>query len=1010
MAPLDFSQEANPHQQTPNLRIPEASQVRYQESCASFHPISLQQPQRKEIDGVRELDDGEAKTANALNVKGRVQTSPKPSRRFKSFMPGHGGTLASYFGLPEALDNFEDLIVRKNWKRLGTSDSGELRLLDALHESLNSLHFGQPTRVPSVSQMRGLHKVPRYCEIVSASYVRQGWKGQDVLSLLKNMDHDDPLVILELLGQRNQENYALGICSTICDDPPKYNLHVLKCPSTQRPTKIVWLHSRNGKSLMQSGARCYFGPGSRSPSQISIHWAGLGPCNAQQDLSVASATSVSHNDKSSLWMPSSSSSAYNSNETQERAASGSLALVVHPVPTNIHARSETTDQSSRKHPRARQMNSQQGKVVGPIRTAVPATTMLPLDLMSGITSNEILTFYPNHALTWPAITARVLADFGTIAAIVSHVNTYWPAATPDEKLLANTQRYHIKRACQEIFGIGDDEDHWKSTVKTLARRKTFEDNPWYPRGTHNLADLDPAWTLYELGEMFENGDVPSSGPFQDQIVQALRNGPDRKRDTRHLHGSFLGHMNPPSLPLDWKPQFESAFDRQRAKTSQQRQSRENAKRTAREAKLDPQAAKMCAMVNVDPDVVGDPDATISRHYNMIAGEILLWLLDGDGGNLTQQQVQAKLNAEIERRNHVAREAGSYVEIGLVDRSTLAYRKRAALKAQANREGKTYEKKYEEFETLKAGDKNKRRLPTGRAFSLREDGAGSKRRRTRYHPYADLDLNLEHEDLPINAQDGFSQEPTSSMSFDADLYVDANEPYYKAHDYIKNEGSLKRADLWDDQGKQGDANMKSLLTESEQIDILNLQSYKPHDVTVSPALSKGDPDMQHQDSVQGSFYNMLPPQPTTHEADAPNIGVFPAVNDPLAVWGLSNFNYAGMPVAGSDPSPNRTSNSHDVHIPTTTWDGRYQAKPEPWGHLSNGQFPVSLFSLEMDSFSHLASTPSNSQLMIPRTSPSPVLSQPESPSVPAPRESTQPNQNAEYASHSGFDKDHAGLFL
>ena len=700
-----------------------------------------------------------------------ISLDQNSSRCFKSFIPCQDSITAEYFGSVEALDDFENLVVKKNWKRLGTSAAGHLCLLDALKKSLHSLHPGQALDIPSVSELLEIRNSQAYRDLVVAKYAYDPQSVQDTFFSNSNMHDDVALPLLELLGNRNQERYALGVCITLCENPPRYSLHLLRGPSTSQPTEIVWLHNDNAQNLTRIDQPLVSGNSSCPELQVMNHWSGFGPLNPPYPnghLTISTSLNLGGTSNTQLQ------EVFGPFEPHPDQAVDSVKCEV------LEDRKGTfqvdlPEISKPKRPRARQTLYHGGKPIGPIKNAPPANTMLPFHLMSGITSKELLTFYPNHVLLWPAITTRVLADFGTMAAITTHVNFHWPPEQPEEALLANTLRYHIKRLCLEFIGGVTDDSDWKGAVKSRAKRDLFRDTPWLPSGQRNLKQLDPACTLYEVGEPFAGWqEMPSSGLFRDMVSEAMRNSPYQLQDSKPCEGSFLDAANPPSLPRDWLPHFESSNERERLGILQQRQSQERVKRTARKAMLDPQEAKECTIDRIDEDVQGNPDAIISRHFDRIAGEILLWLLDRNGGNLTQGQLLDKISAEIKRRNEAAALGGSAVRMNLIERSTLAYRKRAALNARAKKEGTTYENKYDEFEECKAGALKKRKLPGARTNASLEDVPNSKRIKSQSRtPEQDSQFAPPHTISRV----GVTRELVPRESLYPDLFSQSQGSYY-----------------------------------------------------------------------------------------------------------------------------------------------------------------------------------------------------------------------------------------
>lgn len=311
------------------------------------------------------------------------------------------------------------------------------------------------------------------------------------------------------------------------------------------------------------------------------------------------------------------------------------------------------------------------------------------------------------------------------------------------------------------------------------------------------------------------------------------------------------------------PLFESTNDRQRLTSMHQRQSYRSAKSTFRSAKIDPQAAKDCTLDNVDTAVRGNADGIISRHYDKIAGEILLWLLREDGGNLTQQDVLGRLNGEIDNLNKSAKLAGSGLKIDHVDRSTLAYRKKAALTAQAAHEQISYQEKYNEFEECKAGVRSKRKLPIARSLKPPEGGALSRRRRKRWQPYESPSLILGGDDPGQNTTSGSPTDLLARLEPSSDYVPAVGAPDYSAWDNgtFDQNGPVE----WDFKSHNTDENNR----------------FDPNDLSsLLQSLQSEDHAMPQQDSVGGSHHQSTQNFSTSFQACYPNANVFPTAEEPI----------------------------------------------------------------------------------------------------------------------------------
>lgn len=192
----------------------------------------------------------------------------------------------------------------------------------------------------------------------------------------------------------------------------------------------------------------------------------------------------------------------------------------------------------------------------------PLTTAMPMQHMSGITTQELIVFFPNHALKVHAIGTRILAEKFSQAEVcrLLHLSRGLGIDPPKESVLApaNTIRVQL-RACKEavlkdIFHCGMDIN--------LVTQTQIEGLQWAwvgkPRS--KVQPLLPAWPLQAIAVRFPGNvlELPDMGAFtllikdayrQYQNVQALN--PDVLLAPQADLPSITPASNPPQLPSAW---------------------------------------------------------------------------------------------------------------------------------------------------------------------------------------------------------------------------------------------------------------------------------------------------------------------------------------------------------------------------------------------------------------------------------------------------------------------------
>lgn len=297
---------------------------------------------------------------------------------------------------------------------------------------------------------------------------------------------------------------------------------------------------------------------------------------------------------------------------------------------------------------------------------------------------EIIIFFPNHVLRdWPAIAARFFAEKLTFIDLVRLIHTSRglpPLPTPGESLLyAHSSRYEMHAGEKAFF-----ESFGKERIQGSATKEMISATSWEYSGREELL---PAWSLEELASNFI-GDIrtlPSCGPFvllMKQVFAAQQCGTNPKIPRNH------GWTNPPQLPSGWLPDGRSVKSSKPSQSLQElrsiidqlvdsrpRRHRAIVKRRLRTSRV-PTPLESAGII---AECKGDPQKIIEKYHNVLAGELLLWLLS-EGKLLVQflaNRVRTGPNATIER-------------------SVFSHRCEAALKARAERNRSSYAEEKERF--------------------------------------------------------------------------------------------------------------------------------------------------------------------------------------------------------------------------------------------------------------------------------------------------------------------------
>ena len=329
--------------------------------------------------------------------------------------------------------------------------------------------------------------------------------------------------------------------------------------------------------------------------------------------------------------------------------------------------------------------------------APPVDTDLPYELMSEVTDYELLAFFPNHAVHWPAITGRLMADGWTYSSISNYINKLRnPSGNKASMVVrANTLLHSIRNGCKQFTG----DEFWEP--KTPETRRAcpiviYSTTKWGPLERQRyMVMLQPAWTLKQIGEGLSrlSGGIPNIGKFSGLVRSALS---DSRQFSETVSDRQRQSFNPPRLPPGWQPSTQAlplvpVSKRKVSHVASDKQNSHN--RAPAQPRELPSRRLFHDRQTLPVSIRDDPDAIINHHPDAARGETLLWLLSRNGGckqviDIAKQKYAMAKVAAISREMVVS-------EPNI--RSTLSHRKKSALTARAEYKGTSYEEEYSQFE-------------------------------------------------------------------------------------------------------------------------------------------------------------------------------------------------------------------------------------------------------------------------------------------------------------------------
>lgn len=201
----------------------------------------------------------------------------------------------------------------------------------------------------------------------------------------------------------------------------------------------------------------------------------------------------------------------------------------------------------------------------------PLATGLPMQHMAGITTQELIVFFPNHAFKVHAIGARILVEKFSQAEVfrLLHLSRGLGIDPPKDSVLtpANTIRVQLK-ACKDavlrdMFRCGGGDINLVTHDQIVALAWQWAGNP-----RNKNQPLDPAWSLQEIAVRFPGNllELPDMGPFTMLVKNAFRQYQDLQAMNPEVvlapqadPPSTLPALNPPPMPPSWHLGLNSNF-------------------------------------------------------------------------------------------------------------------------------------------------------------------------------------------------------------------------------------------------------------------------------------------------------------------------------------------------------------------------------------------------------------------------------------------------------------------
>ena len=343
-----------------------------------------------------------------------------------------------------------------------------------------------------------------------------------------------------------------------------------------------------------------------------------------------------------------------------------------------------------------------------IEGAPPFDTDLPYECMQRITSEELITFYPNHVLRWPAIAARVSEDGFTPQRVVEKINRERMTLDNSGHEIDAANLIFVQWALEHLNRDFHEDTHWTVMSRRKVAIDKYATRPWVPEGKYRSyrtleIDLKPAWPLTRVGAYFgENPyDVPGTGLFRDQVAAAI----GRATSVMDASGTERRRLsNPPQLPTGWS----SAVQHDR---SIQWRNIDHGNRNStsffntRETMANFNSQKLTREV-LDLTIRDDAETIIDEHPDLLAGEILLWIISRNGGRMLLIDVYEKVLSNVEEFNAKLPESSHDIK-HRPSRSTFNVRKRQALQQRAAYKDTSYEDEFRFFDAHEAFDRARR---------------------------------------------------------------------------------------------------------------------------------------------------------------------------------------------------------------------------------------------------------------------------------------------------------------
>lgn len=417
-------------------------------------------------------------------------------------------------GTVEEINRLMEL-VHRNFVVRPVSNENLLSALRALNVSLETTSPVNPISLDDLQNllMSGAYKELAQTTVNEAPLTPQQSKHLfDRITQTCRLPLTAILVLLNVLGNFSGRTYELGVLSAngLVDGVPTFSVGVHVANPDRVPTHTIWI----AKDCFPTNAPCTL-------------WSGIAPKPTVEAANLETAANSTEN-------------IANLDVTENLSDADRIAVDPILLPDQLEEQSEYLDEDG-----SEDEYQTSYKIGGRRRLLIPGApfrnTQLPLPFLADITIDELITYYPEHAMHWPGLALLILhanircvskgiTGFQRTANLIQNSRRDPNGSGKGKFATRSRVREWLTMAVRQLLGPNyctKEADHLESLYAAIGKDSSvstvadfINKHLWDPPAVEALGGLQPPLPLYSVGKSVTVH--PPNGQFKDRVMASVR--------------------------------------------------------------------------------------------------------------------------------------------------------------------------------------------------------------------------------------------------------------------------------------------------------------------------------------------------------------------------------------------------------------------------------------------------------------------------------------------------------